>query len=118
MRRLLTAFTLLLTVLACSPVAGGPTSKPDPRLGISVHESSAQVFGRAPDYGSGAHALRSRNSLALSPTGDAFVAVRDASGAEVLAPNDRLEALLRLNSPQRRWDDPDGWSEQTASAGP
>lgn len=53
-----------------------------------------------------------------SATGDAFVAVRDASGSEVLAPNDRLEALLRLNSPQRRWDDPDGWSEQTASAGP
>ncbi len=80
MRRLLTAVTLLLTVLACSPVAGGPTSKPDPRLGISVHESSAQVFGRAPDYGSGAHALRSRNSLALSPTGDAFVVITlDAS---------------------------------------
>jgi hypothetical protein len=39
-------------------------------------------------------------------TGAAFVAVHDAGGAEVLTPNDRLEALLRLNSPSRRWDDP------------
>jgi hypothetical protein len=39
-------------------------------------------------------------------TGAAFAAVRDAGGAEVLAPNDRVEALLRLNSPTRRWDDP------------
>lgn len=39
-------------------------------------------------------------------TGAVFVAVRDAGGAEVLAPNDRVEALLRLNSPTRAWDDP------------
>jgi len=39
-------------------------------------------------------------------TGAAFVAVTDAGGAEVLAPNDRVEALLRLNSPTRAWDDP------------
>jgi len=39
-------------------------------------------------------------------TGAAFVGVRDAAGADELAPNDRLEALLRLNSPSRRWDDP------------
>jgi hypothetical protein len=39
-------------------------------------------------------------------TGAAFAAVADAGGAEVLAPNDRVEALLRLNSPTRRWDDP------------
>lgn len=39
-------------------------------------------------------------------TGMAFAAVRDAGGAEVLTPNDRVEALLRLNSPSRRWDDP------------
>ncbi|MGQ0532179.1 MAG: hypothetical protein ACT4OF_05735 [Caulobacteraceae bacterium] len=39
-------------------------------------------------------------------TGAVFVAVRDAGGAEVLTPNDRVEALLRLNSPTRRWDDP------------
>jgi hypothetical protein len=39
-------------------------------------------------------------------TGAAFAAVHDAGGAEVFAPNDRVEALLRLNSPTRRWDDP------------
>ena len=39
-------------------------------------------------------------------TGAAFVAVRDAGGSEVLAPNDRVEALLRLNSPTRTWDSP------------
>ena len=39
-------------------------------------------------------------------TGLVFAAVRDGDGAEVLAPNDRLEALLRLNSPTRAWDDP------------
>lgn len=39
-------------------------------------------------------------------SGAVFAAVRDAAGAEVLAPNDRVEALLRLNSPTRAWDDP------------
>jgi len=39
-------------------------------------------------------------------TGAAFAAVRDVGGADVLAPNDRIEALLRLNSPSRSWDDP------------
>jgi hypothetical protein len=39
-------------------------------------------------------------------TGAAFAGVRDAGGVEVLSPNDRVEALLRLNSPTRRWDDP------------
>lgn len=38
-------------------------------------------------------------------TGAAFAGVRDTGGAVVLAPNDRLEALLRLNSPTRSWDD-------------
>ncbi len=47
-------------------------------------------------------------------TGAVFVAVRDAGGAEVMAPNDRVEALLRLNSPTRAWDDPT--PTQTASA--
>jgi hypothetical protein len=37
--------------------------------------------------------------------GGVFAAVRDVGGADVLAPNDRIEALLRLNSPTRRWDD-------------
>jgi hypothetical protein len=39
-------------------------------------------------------------------TGSVFAAVRDVGGADVLAANDRIEALLRLNSPSRRWDDP------------
>ena len=39
-------------------------------------------------------------------SGAVFVAVRDVAGAEVLTPNDRVEALLRLNSPTRAWDDP------------
>ncbi len=39
-------------------------------------------------------------------TGAAFVGVRDVGGSDVLAPNDRVEALLRLNSPNRDWDTP------------
>jgi hypothetical protein len=39
-------------------------------------------------------------------TGSAFVGVRDGAGMDELAPNDRVEALLRLSSPTRRWDDP------------
>lgn len=39
-------------------------------------------------------------------SGLAFVAVRDAGGAVVFIPNDRVEALLRLNSLTRDWADP------------
>jgi hypothetical protein len=46
-------------------------------------------------------------------TGAVFAAVRDQQGTEVLAPNDRVEALLRLNSPTRAWDNPAAM--QTAS---
>ena len=38
-------------------------------------------------------------------TGGAFVGVRDTAGKHVLAPNERLEALLRLNAPTRDWAD-------------
>jgi hypothetical protein len=38
-------------------------------------------------------------------TGAAFVGVRDGDGVEALAPNPRLEALLRLSSPTRAWED-------------
>jgi hypothetical protein len=38
-------------------------------------------------------------------TGAAFVGVRDGAGKDVLAPNDRLEALLRLNAGTRDWID-------------
>jgi hypothetical protein len=40
-------------------------------------------------------------------TGAAFAGVRDVGGADVLAPNERVEALLRLNSPTRAWDNPE-----------
>lgn len=40
-------------------------------------------------------------------SGGTFVGVKDAGGAEVLLPNDRVEALLRLNSPTRSWDNPE-----------
>lgn len=44
-------------------------------------------------------------------TGMAFVGVKDAEGAEILTPNDRVEALLRLNSPTRSWHNPEAASE-------
>jgi hypothetical protein len=37
-------------------------------------------------------------------TGGAFAAVHDAGGAVIFSPNERVEALLRLNSPTRSWD--------------
>jgi hypothetical protein len=37
--------------------------------------------------------------------GGVFAAVRDVGGADVLASNDRIEALLRLNSPTQGWED-------------
>lgn len=38
-------------------------------------------------------------------SGAVFAGVRDAGGEEVLSPNDRLEALLRLNTNGRGWLD-------------
>ncbi len=78
---------------------------------------AAPVAGQLVD-GGGAEALVFRgcaetscdDGIALvaidTTTGAAFAAVRDAGGEEILASNDRVEALLRLNSPTRRWDDP------------
>ena len=40
-------------------------------------------------------------------TGGVFAGVRDAQGQTELAPNARLEALLRLSSPNRSWDNPE-----------
>jgi hypothetical protein len=40
-------------------------------------------------------------------TGAVFAGVRDVGGADVLTPNERVEALLRLNSPTRGWDNPE-----------
>jgi hypothetical protein len=38
-------------------------------------------------------------------TGAVFAGVKDGAGTDVLAPNERLEALLRLNAPTRDWAD-------------
>jgi hypothetical protein len=38
-------------------------------------------------------------------TGAAFVGAVDAQGTETLVPNPRVEALLRLSSPSRAWED-------------
>jgi hypothetical protein len=51
-------------------------------------------------------------------TGGAFVGVVDAGGAEVLLPNDRVEALLRLSSPTRNWRDPAPPEPQAALPSP
>jgi hypothetical protein len=56
--------------------------------------------------------------LAVGDHGEAFVGVRDGAGTELLAPNDRIEALLRLNSPSRRWDDVAAASASTGTGQP
>ncbi len=57
--------------------------------------------------------------VAIDPaTGEVFVGVSDMSGAAVLVPNERLEALLRLTSPSRTWDDPVRPSAQNHAATP
>lgn len=48
-------------------------------------------------------------------TGAAFVGVRDSQGATELAPNPRLEALLRLTSPDRGWENPQPPAPQAAT---
>jgi len=50
-------------------------------------------------------------------TGGAFVGVRDNAGEVVLAPNERLEALLRLNAPTRDWVDA-GPAPETSETAP
>jgi hypothetical protein len=48
-----------------------------------------------------------RSVLAIDlRSGAVFVGVSGQGAAEELAPNDRLEALLRVTSPTMRWDDP------------
>jgi hypothetical protein len=48
-------------------------------------------------------------------TGGVFAGVRDSAGADQLAPNARVEALLRLNAPNRTWD---GAAPASAAAAP
>jgi hypothetical protein len=48
-----------------------------------------------------------RSVLAIDlRSGAVFVGVSGQGASEELAPNDRLEALLRVTSPTMRWDDP------------
>lgn len=59
-------------------------------------------------YGCGAEGCDAAASVLAvdGVTGESFVGIRDAAGAEVLVPNLRLEALLRLGSASGQWDDP------------
>lgn len=68
---------LALLLAACSgqvPVA----SKADPRLGVVVLETSAQVYGRAPHYvgdQANGHVVVSRTALATGPSGDSYTLI-------------------------------------------
>ena len=55
--------------------------------------------------------------MAIGSRGETFVGVRDAEGASEFIPDDRMEALLRLNSPARNWDDP-GLTQPPSDAPP
>jgi hypothetical protein len=71
---------------------------------LSGGGAEALVFQGCADTGCG----DGRAVVAIDlATGDTFVGVRDVGGADVLSPSDRLEALLRLNSPTRAWDNPE-----------
>lgn len=76
-----------------------------PTVGTMIDGGGAQalVFRGCAETGCG-------DGLAVvavdAATGMAFVAVRDAGGGVVMSSNDRVEALLRLNSPTRDWADP------------
>jgi hypothetical protein len=70
---------------------------------ISGGGAQALVFSGCADTGCTAGAA----IVAIDAgTGGVFVGVRDVGGADVLTPNDRVEALLRLHSPTRSWEDP------------
>jgi hypothetical protein len=56
--------------------------------------------------------------IAIGGEGETFVGVRDAAGASEFIPDDRMEALLRLNSPTRRWDDPEAAEPPTTPQTP
>lgn len=97
-----------------SPEQLGFNSQDRARLAAAMATPSA---GRL-EQGGGAEALVFRGCAATgcgdgtavvaidTTSGAVFAALRDGAGTEVLSPNDRVEALLRLNSPSRAWDDP------------
>ena len=78
-------------------------SVPEPAVVASGGGAEALVFSGCAVSGC-AHA---RSVLAIDlRNGAVFVGVSGQGAAEELAPNDRLEALLRVTSPTMRWDDP------------
>ena len=94
-----------------SPAALGITAADEGRLQHAAAASSGALL-----QGGGAEALVFRGCaahgcgegvavVAVDAAGGAFVGVRDDAGKDVLAPNDRLEALLRLSTPTRDWAD-------------
>ena len=94
-----------------SPAALGITAADEGRLQQAIAVSSGALL-----QGGGAQALVFRGCalngcgegvvvVAVDAAGGAFVGVRDDAGKDVLATNDRLEALLRLNTPTRDWAD-------------
>lgn len=95
-----------------SPDALGLVPADAQRLDDAMAASSSAVLD-----GGGAAALVFRGCAASgcsdgvavvavdAATGATFVGVRDGAGKDVLAPNERLEALLRLNAPTRDWAD-------------
>jgi hypothetical protein len=56
--------------------------------------------------------------VAIGGHGETFAGVRDGAGVSEFIPDDRMEALLRLNSPTRRWDDSGISSTAQGSAAP
>lgn len=112
-------------------VAAYPSRFGSEALGISasdaqrIHVLTQRATGAMLD-GGGAQALVFRGCAATGcadgvaivavdgATGAAFVGVRDSAGKDLLVPNDRLEALLRLNAATRDW--PDAGAGETEGA--
>ncbi|HYD85898.1 MAG TPA: hypothetical protein VEA80_00325 [Vitreimonas sp.] len=78
-------------------------SNPAPGLVAGGGGAEALVFSGCAPSG----CLEGLSVVAIDmSSGDVFIGVSDAAGAEKLVPNERLEALLRLTSPSQTWDDP------------
>lgn len=76
---------------------------PQPAIIASGGGAEALVFSGCAISG----CPHARSVLAIDlRSGAVFVGISGAGAAEELAPNDRLEALLRVTSPTMRWDDP------------
>jgi len=99
-----------------SPAGLGLSAADQARLNVAMAGSTRPGWIAE---GGGAHALlftgcaaegcaAGRGVIAIDlDTGAAFVGVSDPDGRTELAPNPRLEALLRLSSPDRTWESPE-----------